>query len=489
MNITSVNAQPSVTRAISRDTSRDASRVFTEAEARRIVNEFLGYASNEGALNLTVSSHWQAGQRWARNEASMTSDQRDVDIRIIRRIRGGMGDIFTNQTDTASLKASMDIAEFYANLGAGNTPLDKALQRPTGEAEGAVVWSDATFNRAVEENGRVVHGLTERSRRESFLSAGYIGTLGSRALQYSRDVWGREDWRWGEVTQAQCSITVRHPLGIGSGWAGQSSFEINRVDLEGIAERAFDKCLKSLDPVRIEPGRYQTILEPQAVATFVEILVGSMSLQPPEQSAAGPYFLDEDRALRLYRSKLGLKIVDERINIYHDPTDPIVGTLPTPLVAPRYWVKDGVLMSLSSDFKSYVTDRMDPNPPLGRSSFRMDGGDVSQEEMIASTKRGLLVTRVTPPKVVDGQSLLSTGLTRDGLWLIENGKITKSVRNFRWTESPLFICNNVEQLGVAVPVFKPGAGRASRDQNALTSIVVPSMKVNDFSFTSTIEAI
>lgn len=481
MSVTSINVQQSVL--------RDSTRTFTKAEARRITNEVLSYASNEGFLSITVSSNWHSGQRWARSEASMTSDQRGVFIRIVRRIRGGLSDIYTNQTDAVSLKASMDIAEFYANLRAGNTPLDKALQLPTGEAEGSVLWSDATFNRAVEENGHIVHKLTKRSRQENFLSAGYINTLGSRALRYSRDVWGREDWQWGEVTQAQCSVTVRHPKGTGSGWAGQSSFEISRVNPEDIAEVAFDKCLKSLDPVRIEPGRYQTILEPQAVATFAELLVGSMALSPPEQNAAGPYFLDEDRALGLFRSKLGLKIIDERISIYHDPTDPVVGTLPTPMVAPLSWVKNGVLTSLTSNYKSYLNSRMDPNPPSGRASFRMAGGDVSQEEMIESTTRGLLVTRVTSLVGLDSQSILFTGLTRDGLWLIENGKITKAVRNFRWTESPLFIFNNVEQLGTAVPVFSPEFGKAERGVNALSSIVVPSMKVNDFSFTSTIDAV
>ena len=118
------------------------------------------------------------------------------------------------------------------------------------------------------------------------------------------------------------------------------------------------------------------------------------------------------------------------------------------------------------------------------------------EEMIATMKRGLLVTRFSDPELIRGasDSLLMTGFTRDGLWLIENGKITKAVRNFRFTESPLFAFNNVVDLGVPTPVFSPnGDGRfplnPSEPQNVVTSIVVPPMKVNDFSFTSTIDAI
>jgi predicted Zn-dependent protease len=114
----------------------------------------------------------------------------------------------------------------------------------------------------------------------------------------------------------------------------------------------------------------------------------------------------------------------------------------------------------------------------------MSGGDTSVDEMIATTKRGLLVTRFSNLRGLDGTSLLSTGLTRDGLWLVENGKISKAVKNFRFTESPLFMLNSIEQLGVPVRVFRPtGTG------GELTPGIVPPLKVRDFSFTSAIDAI
>jgi predicted Zn-dependent protease len=116
----------------------------------------------------------------------------------------------------------------------------------------------------------------------------------------------------------------------------------------------------------------------------------------------------------------------------------------------------------------------------------MSGGDTSIEEMIRTTKRGLLVTRFSNRRVLDPTSLLSSGLTRDGLWLIENGKISKSVKNFRFTESPLFVLNSIEQLGVPVPVFRPV--RNPHDAG-LAPAIVPPLKVRDFSFTSMIDAV
>jgi predicted Zn-dependent protease len=98
--------------------------------------------------------------------------------------------------------------------------------------------------------------------------------------------------------------------------------------------------------------------------------------------------------------------------------------------------------------------------------------------MIAGTTRGLLVTRLNNVNIIDFSSMLLGGNTRDGLWLIERGKISKAVKNFRFTESPLFVFNNVEQLGVPQRVFRPGA-----------PAVCPPIKVRDFSFTGLMDAV
>src|SRR5690606_40043274 len=114
------------------------------------------------------------------------------------------------------------------------------------------------------------------------------------------------------------------------------------------------------------------------------------------------------------------------------------------------------------------------------------GCDTSLDEMIRTTRRGLLVTRFSNVAVLDGESLLSTGLTRDGLWLIENGQITKAVKNFRFTESPLFVLNHIEQLGEPVPVFRPVSHPFL---GGPMPAMVPALKVRDFSFTSLVDAV
>jgi predicted Zn-dependent protease len=142
------------------------------------------------------------------------------------------------------------------------------------------------------------------------------------------------------------------------------------------------------------------------------------------------------------------------------------------------WIDRGVLTAMS-DHRDYALRSRNEN--LGHPNslaYRMSGGATSIEEMIASTKRGLLVTRLSNVGLLDGGSVLCTGLTRDGLWLIENGAISKAVKNLRFTESPIFVLNSIEQLGQPVRVFSPGA-----------PVIVPPLKARDFSFTSMIDAV
>jgi predicted Zn-dependent protease len=108
----------------------------------------------------------------------------------------------------------------------------------------------------------------------------------------------------------------------------------------------------------------------------------------------------------------------------------------------------------------------------------MSGGVTTIDEMIATTKRGLLVTRFWDTEIIDKPSVLCSGMTRDGLWLIENGEIRHPIKNFRFTESPLFAFNQVDQLGVPVPVFSPGV-----------PATCPPIKVRDFSFTAMVDAV
>jgi predicted Zn-dependent protease len=324
------------------------------------------------------------------------------------------------------------------------------------------------------------------------LSAGYLEMRAGATMAVSSerpaDPTAPWDIPYVSWTQAQCSMTVRDQSGAGSGWAGLSAYDWGAIDAPALAARALEKCEASRHPVTLEPGRYTVILEPQAVVDLMEIVVYSMRRTIPEGNGHGPWALASDDALKLWRTKLGLTVIDERLTISHDPADPQLGILPDPWMEPIKFFDHGVLTNLSYE-RLYALQMLNTNSALrGMTAYRMSGGETSIDEMIKTTRRGLLVTRLSDIRTLNLVSLLSTGLTRDGLWLIENGKISKAVKNLRFTESPLFVLNSVEQLGVPVPVFRPVKNPYERDE-PLTPAIVPPIKSRDFSFTSTIDAI
>jgi predicted Zn-dependent protease len=457
----------------------DSRRILSREECEAIAQRIERVASAGGETEVRVQSWWAGELRWARNRVSLAGDRRNIMVQVLRTVWGAVGSATTNQLDDVSLEATVRAAERAAWLGIA-APRDFEKPRPPFEYAKTTIWSDVAYGQTAPERGAAARLAIDSAEAAGMLSAGYLAVRAQSLSHFPPE----GPSVYAASTEAQCSMTVRDPRGTGSGWAGSSSYDLKQVDAEALARRALEKCLAARNPVALEPGRYTVILEPQAVHDLVSLITqqGALSRQFPEQSGSGPFVAGYDNALKLWRSKLGLKIVDERITISHDPSDPQLGVVPfnenDEPYRPVKWVDRGVLTALS-DSRDYALPTR--NEALGypnSRSYRMSGGEMSVEQMIKTTKRGLLVTRFSNIRILDQNSILSSGLTRDGLWLIENGRITKAVKNLRFTESPLFVLNNLEQLGIPVPVFCPGI-----------QVIVPPLVARDFSFTSVIDAV
>jgi predicted Zn-dependent protease len=242
------------------------------------------------------------------------------------------------------------------------------------------------------------------------------------------------------------------------------------LDPAALTARAIDKCVASANPVRIEPGRYTTVLEPQAVHGLMTQAVNALDRVTSEQAPMTVYTVH--RGL----SKIGRPVFDKRITLNTDPLDPVAGYIPFDDDGYPYraveWVKDGVLRELGYGRLYALTALGHGIPQQNPFAYRMSGGPTSIAEMVASTERGLLVTRFSGVELLDPPTLLMTGTTRDGVWLIEHGRITKAVANMRFVESPMFVFNKVQQLGPPVRVYSE------------LPVIVPPVKVDDFHFTT-----
>ena len=249
-----------------------------------------------------------------------------------------------------------------------------------------------------------------------------------------------------------------------------------QIDFKAVSDRAIQKARASRNPVAVEPGRYTVILEPQAVGDLVQLLAFSLDARSADEGRSA--FSKQGGG-----TKIGEKIVDSKVTLFSDPADPQLLGQPwngegLPLNR-EVWIENGVLKQLAySRFWAQKKNTRPNNGGLG--AVKMMGGDATTEEMIASTPRGILVTRLWYLRQVDPRTVLYTGLTRDGTFLIENGKVTKAVKNLRFNESPLFMLNNLEMLGRAVRVAGTEAGG---------NVVFPTLKVKDFNFTSLSDAV
>jgi len=258
-----------------------------------------------------------------------------------------------------------------------------------------------------------------------------------------------------------------------SGWAKANSPDIRTIDPEELAESASQKAAQSREPREIEPGHYTTILPPAAVLDLVGFLFYDF---------AGTAVLDKRSC---FTGRVGKKLLGENITLWDDAYHPLQTGPPHDgeglprqkvLLVDRGAVKNLVYArATAKKLKAKPTGHGFSLPnEYGEAPMNLvfAGGDKSTDEMIRTTERGILVTRLWYIREVDPYEKILTGMTRDGTFLVENGKIAGGIRNFRFNQSIIEMLSNVEMLGPAV--------RAAGEESF--EMVVPPMKVRNFHF-------
>lgn len=476
---------------------RDRPQFFSEADCHDLITRLARFSSGGGHTHVTVLSIWTGNVRWARNQVSTSGEIQDNKITVVRSINGAQSYVELNDTTDAALVAAARRAERFARMRQESPNDELLVRRPLELATTPRLFSDATYQLDADHRAAAALSLAKTAQEAGMLSAGYIevSAVGMGVM----DTLGR--FRYFPYTQARYSVTVRDPQGTGSGWAGVDHYDWAKIDGAKITAIALEKCLKARNPVRVEPGRYTVVLEPQAVGDLVGQLFTGWP--PPidrdsSEDPMGPFFKKMMGPLGF--AKFGERIMDARITIDSDPMDPELGIPPFSTEQPRWhydqfilpvyhavtWIERGVLVNLAYDRDYAITKLGRPQGAPNSGAFRMSGGDTSIEEMIATTKRGLLVTRFDRVILGNYSSQLYRGFTRDGLWLIENGKITHPAQNLVFTESPLFVLNQIEQLGPPQRIYHPNK---APEWGIPQPAIVPPLKVSDFSFTALSDAV
>ena len=458
--------------------------ILTKDEAQALSKRVLGFATAD-ETRVTIRSGARANSRFAVNQMSTAGDNTDTVVTVLSAFGKRSATATTNRLDDAGLKAVVANAESLARL----SPEDPESMPELGAQSypESIGWSDTTAQLDPTARAAAIRTITEPARAAGLVSTGYIEARGTAlAIATSRGLFA-----YGRTTEAVLTTTVRTPDGQGSGWGGTAHWDWNRIDAASLGATAIRKAQASVNAVAIEPGRYTVVLEPTAVGNLVQLIQGALNARNADEGRS--FFTKQGGG-----NKIGMKVVDERVTLVSDPMDPEIGTNPftadgLPLKR-TVWIENGVVKNLAYDRYWAQKQGKEANAGGGGGGFgggfggggaglRMNGGDASLDDLIAGTQRGILVTRFWYIRPVDPRTILYTGLTRDGTFLIENGKVTKAVKNFRFNESPIFMLNNLEAMSRPVRVS------ASESGNTGQAIVVPAIRTREFSFTSLSDAV
>lgn len=446
--------------------------MLSEQELKSLADHTLTLTTGY-TTELMLTSGDSALTRYGENVITQNVASQTIELSVRLLKQGKMGKASTGNLSpegiaacVATAKASLEVTEVDDDL----------LDPPSPQSyEPSKTYAQASADATPELRADGIVGGVGIVRNAGLQAAGiFSNSASAMGIANSNGLWAYH-------RSSNASFSISAMSGDSSGWAQDEGFDIDQIDPLAVAEIANEKALMGREPVSVEPGEWTVVLEPAAVTDLLMFIswYGFNGLS-----------FCEDRSC--FSGKVGQQVVGKNITIRDDCYHPLTGGMTFDFEG---MPKKAVTLIENGVFKSTVHDRKTakrlgvectghgmPQPdsfgPVP-ANLIIEPGDSTIQEMVASTKRGLLVTRLHYVNLLNPMTLTITGMTRDGLFLIEDGKVTKGVKNLRFTESILHALNNVEAISKTLhktETFWGGGGTA-----------MPSMKLNNFHFTSKTE--
>ena len=444
--------------------------MFGESGAKEILDKAIGLSKADQCV-ARLSGAETGNLRYAANTASTSGSVRDAELAVEVALGKRVGTVTTNRFDEASLAAAVRRAEELAHLAPENPEFVPAIERQTYAPSKTFVAKSATVT--PEYRAQVAADCIEPCRKQGLVAAGFFtDTHSFSAIANSKGNFGYQ-----ENTTIDFTCTVRTADGRGSGYVARNTADVSTFDAKEAVAIAARKAKESVAAKALEPGKYTVILEPQALMPMMYWLMsGGFDAREADE---GRSFLSKQGG----GTRLGEKLFDERVTIYTDPWDAQAPVLPwNEEDTPRRrmpLVTRGRIDALQ--YSRYWAAAKGKTASGGTGNVIMAGGEKSTADLVKSTAKGLLITRTHYVNMVDPQTMQLTGLTRDGTFYVENGEIKYPVRNFRFNESVVIALNNVEDIG------RPE--RTVFFFDLAFPMMLPAIKLRDFTFTSLSDAI
>ncbi|SER26671.1 metallopeptidase TldD-related protein [Microlunatus flavus] len=445
-----------------------------------------------GPVVAVLTERHEVNLRWAANALTTNGEMRSVSLAVTAtaEVEGGtaiatVAADLVEVSEVAAVVAAAEAAARAASPAEEPSPLVAAEAHPE---DGDVRAGPATTT--VETLADVAAGLGrafERAAAEGHLLYGFAEHIVSTVYLASSTGLRRR----GVDPQGRLELNGKSDDLARSAWVGQQTRTFADVDVDALYAEVSRRLGWARRTVELPPGRYETLLPPGPVADLVIYAAWTANARDAEDGSN--VFAGGEG-----RTRVGERLAELPVDLLWDPAWPGEETLPFVAstsspdgtsfafdlglpVEPVRWVEGGVLTQLVRNRAHAAATGQRPTPPAD--NFVMDaGGTATLDEMIARTKRGLLVTCFWYIREVDPERLLLTGLTRDGVYLVEDGEVVAAVNNFRWNESPIELLGRATEIGASVPVL-------CREWNDyVTRTVMPPLRIPDFNYSTVSQA-
>jgi predicted Zn-dependent protease len=452
---------------------------WTSEKARALCDRILSSSRApecEVSLRLVEEGH----TRFAANDVTTAGTARTVRVHITSREDGRSGSTTTDELDDSLLREA--VARSEALMAAARPDPEQVEGLGPQNYPEIPAYDDATAEAGPVRRRDGVRPALDRARERGLNAAGFFETRASCAAIANK----KGNFGFHRSTTAAYSTTMRTADGTGSGYASFASPRVSDIDAASLAGRAATKAESSAHPRDLPPGRYTVILEPPAVADLLMYLAFSMNARAADE---GRSFLSKPGG----GNRIGEKLFADGVTLRSDPFDRRNPGGPWTGSSMRYigrggdsgglparrttWIENGVVRSLAVDRYWAKKTKVEPVPLSG--GLILEGSDKTLDALIAETERALLVTRFWYIRPVNPLNATVTGLTRDGVWLIEKGRVVHPVNNFRFNDSPVNLLKNLE--ATSVPTRAGGS--------EFSSMIVPAIRAREFLFTSKSDAV
>ena len=448
--------------------------LLSEPEAKTICQKALGYVNADDA-EVRLQGEKYSHLRFAANEFATSGYREDVNVEVTVWIGQRKGSASTNDLSDEALRNVVAEAEELARVSPVDEEYLPTLAAQTYQPVGGFV--ESTINMPLDARAKAVGDVIAHCQQSGTAGAGFHQARGDVQATATKN----GNFLFGRSTLAGLSVTSRTPDGTGSGRSTRNHFDVARLDTAHIGREAVRRALDSRQPRALDPGVYSVILEPQAVTDLAGLMLYALDARRADEGRSA-------FAASGGKTRIGERVLDERLSLYSDPWHP---ELPGPAAAPNgiparklHLIRSGVLETLVYSRFWARKKQVEPTPGPVNAILESSAKPAAVEDMIHDTKRGLLISRFWYIRSTDPRTIAYTGLTRDGVWLVEDGKIQHPVRNFRFNQSILELLapGNVDLIGAPERVVSSESGGEAAQ-------MMPALKVKKFHLTSVSEAV